>query len=350
MTLFLNVDDLGKLLRKMGNTAFMEGLLDYMESDFIRWAEFDKTARTAAHSKEGVIELMPVADDVNYGFKYVNGHPKNPLSGLSTVMAFGALSNVQTGYPKLLSELTLSTAIRTAVTSVMAAKALAREVPKTMGVIGCGAQSDFQVIAFHQLMAINEVRLFDIDDHAIDKVINNLKQYPNLKVIKATSAKACVAGADIVTTITADKTNARILTPDMIEAGMHINGVGGDCSGKTELHPEVLKSGKIFVEHEPQTRIEGDIQQLSADHPVHKLWHVIAGVEQGRDSQEQITIFDSVGFALEDLSILRYLYDLAIKFNIGEKVEIVPTLTNPKDLYCRILTSTTHQQLADSLA
>ncbi len=337
MTLFLDVNNVGALIRKIGNTAFMEGLLHYMESDFTRWSDFDKSARTAAHSKDGVIELMPVADDLNYSFKYVNGHPKNPHLGLSTVMAFGALSDVETGYPKLFSELTLSTAFRTAVASIMAAKVLVKRDPSTMGVIGCGAQCEFQAIAFHTLLGVNEIRLFDIDPSAVTKVIKNLKKYPNLRVIQSPSAKVCVAGADIVTTITADKTNATILTPDMVEAGMHINGVGGDCPGKTEIHSEILKSGKIFVEHEPQTRIEGDIQQLSASHPVHKVWQVIAGKEIGRDSQEQITIFDSVGFALEDFSVLRYLYDLAVKFNIGETVELVPSLENPKDLFSRTL-------------
>jgi len=337
MTLFLDVNNVGALIREIGNTAFMKGLLHYMENDFTRWSEFDKSARSAAHSEDGVIELMPVADDLNYSFKYVNGHPKNPHLGLSTVMAFGALSDVETGYPKLLSELTLSTAFRTAVASVMAAKVLVKRTPNTMGVIGCGAQCEFQAIAFHTLLGVNEIRLFDIDPSAVTKVIKNLKKYPNLRIIKSSSAKACVAGADIVTTITADKTNATILTPDMVEAGMHINGVGGDCPGKTEIHSEILKSGKIFVEHEPQTRIEGDIQQLSASHPVHKIWQVIAGKEIGRDSQEQITIFDSVGFALEDFSVLRYLYDLAVKFNIGETVELVPSLENPKDLFSRTL-------------
>ena len=69
-------------------------------------------------------------------------------------------------------------------------------------------------------------------------------------------------GADIVTTVTADKAYATILTPDMIEPGMHINAVGGDCPGKTELHADVLRGARVFVEYEPQTRIEGDIQQL----------------------------------------------------------------------------------------
>ncbi|RBW44930.1 ornithine cyclodeaminase [Psychromonas sp. B3M02] len=333
MTLFLDVNAASKLVSRLGVSEFMFGLLAYMEDDFCHWPEFDKSARTAAHSDVGVIELMPVADQVHYGFKYVNGHPTNPLQGLSTVMAFGALSDVSTGFPRLLSELTISTGLRTAVASAMATKALARADSSTLGLIGCGAQSTFQAIALHCLVGIQEVRLFDIDADAIDQVAMHLSAYPALTVIKAASAKACVKGADIVTTVTADKAYATILTLDMIEPGMHINGVGGDCPGKTELHIDVLKAGKIFIEHEPQTRIEGDIQQLPADYPVHPLWKVIKGEEQGRDEPQQITIFDSVGFALEDLSVLRYLFEQAVKHNIGEKIDLVPEMENPKDLF-----------------
>jgi len=311
----------------------MRGLLDYMQDDFCRWESFDKSARTAAHSQVGVIELMPVADDVNYGFKYVNGHPSNPAQGMSTVMAFGALADVATGFPRLLSELTISTALRTAVTSVMAAKALANPDSSIMGMIGCGAQSEFQAIAFHSILGVTELRIFDIDAQAMEHVTAHLSAYPNLNVIKASSAEECVRGANIVTTVTADKAYATILTPNMIEPGMHINGVGGDCPGKTEIHADVLKAGKIFIEHEPQTRVEGDIQQLPADHAVHPLWKVIAGVEKGRDDSAQVTIFDSVGFALEDMAVLRYIYDQAMKLKMGEMIALVPKMENPKDLF-----------------
>jgi ornithine cyclodeaminase len=112
-----------------------------------------------------------------------------------------------------------------------------------------------------------------------------------------------------VTTVTADKTNATILTADLLEPGMHINGVGGDCPGKTELHADVLRQCAVFVEYEPQTRIEGDLQNLPADFAVTELWQVLARPSAWPHDQRgrQVTVFDSVGFALEDYSALRYL-------------------------------------------
>ncbi|MEM6641304.1 MAG: ornithine cyclodeaminase [Pseudomonadota bacterium] len=333
MTRFIDVTTLGKLVGRVGVTPFIAGLTDTIEADFKRWPGFDKSPRAASHSDVGVIELMPVADDTRYAFKYVNGHPSNTKLGLSTVMAFGALADVDTGYPRFLSELTLTTAFRTAATSVMAARALARPDSRVMAMIGCGAQSEFQAVAFHDLLGIETVRVFDVDVAAIAKFERNLKHVDGLEIVVAADTAEAVRGADIVTTATADKTWATIITPDMLAPGMHLNAIGGDCPGKTELHVDVLRAGKVFVEYEPQTRVEGDIQQLGADEGVFDLWKVLTGDIVGRDDADQITVFDSVGFALEDFSALRYVYELALQHELGEDIELVPELPDPKDLF-----------------
>lgn len=337
MTRFVDVPNLARLVQTVGIPDFLEGMASYLEADFCRWEAFDKCPRTAAHSDVGVIELMPVADDHRFGFKYVNGHPSNTQKGLSTVMAFGAFAEVETGYPLLLSELTITTAFRTAAMSAVAAKALARPQSKSMAIIGCGAQSEFQAIAFHRLLGIEELVIYDIDRNAMHKLERQLASFPGINVRAADTALDCVAGVDIVTTVTADKTWATILTPDMVAPGMHINGIGGDCPGKTELHADVLRAGSIFVEYEPQTRVEGDIQQLPDDHPVTPVWQVLAGQHDGRSSADEITIFDSVGFALEDFSALRYVYDMAREHNVGETIALIPELDDPKNLFERVL-------------
>jgi len=333
MTRFIDVPALSNLVQQVGVTRFIEQLAEVIREDFLRWEDFDKSARVASHSSLGVIELMPVADARHYAFKYVNGHPGNTAKGLHTVMAFGVLADVATGYPLLLSELTLTTALRTAATSALAAQALARPGSRRMALIGNGAQSEFQALAFHSLLGVDELRVFDVDPTATDKLLRNLAAYPALRVRRAASTAEAVRGADIVTTVTADKTLATILTPEMIEPGMHINAVGGDCPGKTELHPEVLRRARVFVEYEPQTRIEGDIQQLARDFPVVDLWRVLAGTTVGRQRDTQVTVFDSVGFALEDYSALRYVHALARERAIGQEVDLVPPADDPKDLF-----------------
>ena len=348
-TQFLSAQDVATIVTQMGAAATLRRLADYIEEDYLRWQDFDKCARVASHSAGGVIELMPIADAHTYAFKYVNGHPKNTLAGLPTVMAFGVLADVATGVPQLLSELTLTTALRTAAMSALAARALARPSSQSMALIGNGAQSEFQALAFHHLLGIQEIRLFDTDPAATAKLMRNL-QHTALRLIACTSIARAVRGSDIVTTVTADKTNATILTPELIEPGMHINGVGGDCPGKTELHPDVLRGASVFVEYEPQTRIEGDLQHLPADFAVTELWRVLSRKAPGRTSEREVTVFDSVGFALEDYSALRFMRDAARELGLGQRLSLIPELDNPKDLFSLIRPVSAVLPTADSRA
>src|ERR1700727_3123669 len=223
---YIGTERLRELVARIGVGSFIEELAGEIASDYRRWDEFEKSARHASHSATGVIELMPTTDGRMYSFKYVNGHPKNTARGLLTVTAFGVMAEVATGYPVLLSEMTFMTALRPAAVSALAATRMARSSSRVMAIIGNGAQSDFQVIAFHRMVGIRQVRLYDTDSEATAKLIRNLTrlQLPNLSVTRCDSTAEAVRGADIVTTVTADKCNATILTPQMIQPGMHLNG------------------------------------------------------------------------------------------------------------------------------
>lgn len=335
---YIGVSDVQRLVQSMGAGVFIERLAAEIEADYRRWSEFEKSSRLASHSALGVIELMPTSDGRFYSFKYVNGHPKNTAAGLLTVMAFGVLADVDTGYPLLLSELTVTTALRTAAMSALAAKWLARADSRTMALIGNGAQSEFQAIAFCRMLGVEVLRLYDVDGAASAKLERNLRALPELaavKIVRASSSADACKGADIITTVTADKKNAVILTPPMVRAGQHINALGGDCPGKTELHADVLRmpAARIFVEYEPQSRIEGEIQQLSQDFPVTEFASLVRGTAAGRQTPQDITIFDSVGFALEDYSALRFLHALLQQDPKRRQIDLVPQLADPKDLY-----------------
>ena len=329
---FVSVENMMRLVLHVGVETMLAELAVEIERDFARWPLFDKTPRVASHSDIGVIELMPTSDGETYGFKYVNGHPSNTRQGLQTVTAFGLLADVATGYPLMLSEMTILTALRTAATSAMAAKWLAPKGATTMAMIGNGAQAEFQALGFKAICGISELRLYDIDPAATAKCARNLAGR-GLKVVPCKTAEEAILGAQIVTTCTADKQYATILTDNMIGAGVHINAVGGDCPGKTELHRGVLEAATVFVEFEPQTRIEGDLQQMSADFPVTEFWQVLAGRAAGRSSAAQVTVFDSVGFALEDYSALCFLHEAAVELGLGEFIELVACSDDPKDLF-----------------
>ncbi len=329
---FVSVDHMMKLVHAIGIERMLSDIAGYIEDDFRRWEIFDKTPRIASHSLEGVIELMPTSDGKLYGFKYVNGHPRNMKAGLQTVTAFGLLSDVATGYPVLLSEMTFLTALRTAAMSAVAAKHLAPRNAATMAIIGNGCQSEFQAFAFRALLGIENLRLYDVDPAATEKCARNLARH-GFKITRCATAMAAVEGAEIITTVTADKQYATILTDNMVGTGIHINAVGGDCPGKTEIHRDVLLRSSIFVEYPPQTRIEGDIQQLDPDHPVEELWKVIAGTAAGRTDQRQITLFDSVGFAIEDFSALRYVHERIREAGTYAELDLIADPDDPRDLF-----------------
>jgi ornithine cyclodeaminase len=332
---FVDVHHMTRWAADCGVEKIIAEMIEYIEDDFRRWPSFDKIPRVASHSEVGVIELMPTSDGVEYAFKYVNGHPSNPVNGYQTVTAFGVLSDVATGYPTFWSEMTLLTALRTAATSAMAAKYLARSNAQTLALIGTGTQSEFQALSMRAALGIDTLRIWDTDPAAMEKFVRNATPL-GFHIHVASSALDAVSGADIVTTCTADKTNATILTADMLDVmapGVHINAIGGDCPGKTELDAAILTRGDVFVEFPEQTFIEGEIQQMPADFPITELWEVISDRAPGRTSDDQITIFDSVGFAVEDFAALRYVRDAVNGTDFYETVDLIASPGDPKNLF-----------------
>jgi ornithine cyclodeaminase len=337
MTGFVSVQNMLLWISKQGIAPILTGMVDTIEQDFRRWPEFDKTERLANHTPFGVIELMPISDPDLYSFKYVNGHPLNPARGYQTVTAFGVLADVHNGYPVFLAEMTVLTALRTAATSAMAARALARRDSAVMTMIGAGSQAEFQAIAFREVLGIQHLRVYDTDPRATEKLVRNLAPL-GFDIHVCTSGPEAVHGADIITTCTADKAHATVLSSPDVAPGVHINAIGGDCPGKTELDAAILHRGTVFVEFEPQTRIEGEIQAMPEDFPVTQLWKVLTGDADGRTDDDHITVFDSVGFAIEDYSALRYLRENVSGTALCEEIDLVADPDDPKDLFGFTLT------------
>ncbi|GAB2536937.1 ornithine cyclodeaminase [Brachybacterium huguangmaarense] len=333
MTDFVGVSALARWLRQCGTQQVIAEMTDRLEDDVRRWKDFEKQPRIASHSPVGVIELMPAADAERYGFKYVNGHPSNPARGFQTVTAFGALAEVHNGYPVLLSEMTLLTALRTAATSALAARHLARRDSRRAALIGTGCQAPFQALGLRAELGIEDLAIFDTDPVAMDTFTEHAEAL-GFRVCRAGSAAEAVADADVITTCTADKQRATVLARADIPRGAHINAIGGDCPGKTELDPGILDDAAgVFVEFTPQTRIEGEIQAKAPDFPVTELWEVVTGIAPGRTDAADLTVFDSVGFAIEDFSALSYLYEKLHGTEFVEDIDIIADPRDPKDLF-----------------
>jgi len=328
----LTISDVRAIINVLGLESFLWRLVTALETDFRRWPEFQKSVRQATHYAHGVIELMPCSDQEFYTFKYVNGHPGNTGHGKLNVVAIGQLSSVATGYPLMISEMTVLTALRTAATGVVAAKYLARDDSQSLAIIGNGVQSEFQTIVLAQLFPVREVRYYDTDDKAMTKFATNLSGYP-FALKPCRNIAEAIQGAAMIVTATAAKKKQCLFTFDQVAPGTYIQGIGGDCPGKTELSRELMQNAKVVVEHTPQSLVEGDIQQCSAADIYAELWQLVCQIKTGRENDTEITVFDSVGFALEDFSILKMMYDLAHEYQLGTDFELLPELDDPKNLY-----------------
>jgi ornithine cyclodeaminase len=328
----LAVTDIQKLIQIIGLGNFFQLIISALEQDFGRWHQFLLSPRHGTYYRDGVIELMPCSDKQLYAFKYVNGFPNNPLKGKLSVVAIGALSDAANGYPLMLSEMTLLTAFRTAAAGVLAAKYLARENSKSLTIIGTGAQAEFEVLAFAGFFRLEEVRFFDIDPMAMTKFSKNLAGQ-KFRLTPCKNTIEAVRGADIVITATAAQKRQSLFRFEDIAPGTYINAMGGDSPGKTELPEELLKQVKLVVEYKLQSLLEGEVQQCDTDIIYAELWQLVCKHKPGRQNDQEVTLFDSVGFALEDYSILRVVYGLAEKHQLGTELELIPELNDPKNLF-----------------
>ena len=334
--LLLESPDIRSIIKNTGLKEFYLHLCAHLTEDFSNWHQFQHSSRHAFYVPNGVIELMPICNDDLYSFKYVNGHPSNPSNNKLNVIAFGVLADVASGYPLMMSCMTLLTALRTAAISALASSHLAKKDSKRLAIIGCGAQSEFQILAHHALFDLTEVRYFDIEAGAMARLAHNL-QHESFSLIPMNSVKEAIDSADIIVTSTAAKGKHHVLQLDWLTPGQHISAIGGDSPGKTELDPEILKHSRVVVEYFPQTSHEGEIQNLGDEalhHVYAELWEILGGFKSGREDASGISVFDSVGFALEDFSVLRLCYQLAVAYHVGKEINVIPdTLTDSKNLY-----------------
>ncbi|MDF1684949.1 MAG: ornithine cyclodeaminase [Legionellaceae bacterium] len=334
--LLLDTADIHTMVKHVGLSKFYLQLLEQLEKDFKNWEQFKKSPRHAIHVEGGVMELMPICDDAYYSFKYVNGHPGNPLQGQLNIVGLGMLADIKNGYPLMLASMTILTAIRTAAVSALSSQYLAKQSSKKIAIIGCGAQSEFQILAHHAIFNLDEVRCFDLASDAMERFARNLAS-ESFDVMMAGTYLEAISGADIIITSTSRKGKHEVLHLNDITPGQHICAIGGDSPGKTELDPNLLKQAKLVIEYFPQTQEEGEIQNLkpdAAEHIYAELWELVNKTKPGRLDDYEITVFDAVGFALEDFSVLKLCYALAEKQKLGTRFDLDGgVLEDPKDLY-----------------
>ncbi|MDD5191245.1 MAG: ornithine cyclodeaminase family protein [Dehalococcoidales bacterium] len=265
---------------------------------------------------------MPAALPGAAGMKWVNVHPANRAKGLPSVMALIIYSDAATGYPLAIMDATDITAFRTGATAAIAAKYLARKNSKTLGIIGGGKQAETQIKAHAMMFKLVEIRIYDIDPEAINRLRARLPEF----TLTAASIEQAM-NSDIVCTLT--PAHAPVVKKEWVKPGLHINAVGADAEGKEELEPAILRMATVVVDDFRQAVHAGEINVpisrclYTKDEIYASLGEIILGQKPGRASDKQITIFDSTGVAIEDIATAKLIYDRAVKQNIGLKVDIL---------------------------
>lgn len=264
--------------------------------------------------ERGDFRAMPASIPGAAGIKWVNVHPGNPPIGLQTVMATIIYSDPLTGYPLAIMDGTDITAYRTGATSAVASKYLARKDSHTLGIVGAGHQARTQLLAVAEIFKFTQIKVFDRLESVTRKFVADFeKDYP---VVAAKSIEETV-DADIVCLVV--PTREPVVMAKWIKPGTHVNAVGADAAGKIELEPTIHKKARVVVDDPEQSMHGGEInvavsKGLFSAKDIHAtLPQVVSGQKPGRTDDKQITIFDSTGLAIEDISTARFIYDRAMK-------------------------------------
>ncbi len=275
----------------------------------------------------GDLRTMPSfleAQDIT-GVKIVNVHPDNLKIGLPTVMALVVLNSTETGAPLAIMDGTYLTDIRTGAAGGIAAKHLARPDSKVVGMVGAGNQARTQLLALAQVFDIEQVRI-------TSKVISHYKEFEkemegivDCELLKTPHVEE-VCDCDILVTTT--PVRSPVVKSDWVKEGTHINAIGADAKGKQELDSQLLARAKVVVDDIVQASHSGEVNVplssgvISSEDIYCELGEVIAGVRSGRESDEEITVFDSTGLAIQDLSTANLVFEKAVERGIGMRLEM----------------------------
>jgi len=275
----------------------------------------------------GDLRTMPAyleEEDIT-GVKIVNVHPGNPALGLPTVMALIVLISPQTGAPIAIMDGTYLTDIRTGAAGGIAAKYLARKDSKVIGMIGAGNQARTQLEALSEVFEPELVKVTSRTKESCEQFIREAADIISCEIrYEETIENVC--DCDILVTTT--PTRKPIVKAQWIKEGTHINAIGADAVGKEELDPELIIRSKIVVDDIVQALHSGEVnvplsKHYISENDIHaQLGEVIVGLKPGRTSEEEITIFDSTGLAIQDVANAHLIYQRALSKGLGKQVRM----------------------------
>ena len=286
----------------------------------------DMPAKSYLYFKNGDLRSMPAyihgqGFDIA-GIKSVTVHPDNARHNLPTVMAVIILTDPKTGFPLAILDGTYLTSIRTGAAGALAAKYLSRKNAKIAGFVGSGVQARTQLACIREVRKLKTVKVwqFNAEDQYAPAFKKWVEKTYKLETIISPDIDAVTTGVDILITTTP----SRKALVKKVSPGTHINAIGADAQGKQEIDPKILKQAGIVIDDWAQASHSGEInvpfskRQITRKNIYAGLGDIVAGTNKGRTSGEEITLFDSTGLAIQDVSCAYVVYQ-ALKDKPGTK-------------------------------
>jgi alanine dehydrogenase len=261
------------------------------------------------------------------GLKWVNVHPGNPAQGLLTVMAKILLNDPDTGLEFADLDGTHITDYRTGAAGGVAVRHLARPDAARLGLIGAGVQARTQVAAILKVRPIQEIVVYDRHLTCSRPFAEQMAAAYGIAARPTEDPAEAVQGRDIVVTTTPSRTP--VVQRQWVSPGTHINAIGADAAGKQELDPAILTAAKVVVDDWAQASHSGEINvalaqgRLTPAQIYGPLGEIVAGKKPGRETPQEITVFDSTGLIIQDLALGLAVYQAAQERGLGEEKDFL---------------------------
>lgn len=269
-----------------------------------------------------------ISDPQCYGVKLVSLFPDNPSRGLSGHRGAVVLFEAETGGAVAMMDAGLLTAIRTAAASAVATRALARPEARVLTIIGTGEQAEHHLTAMLAVRPVQEVRIIGRrPERAAEFAEHAAAHHPGLRISHGVDARAAVAGADIICTVTNSATP--VLMGEWLEPGQHLNIVGASMPAKREVDDAVVLCAALFCDYRPSLLAQaGEVVEMIAAgtvteaHLQGEIGAVLAGLVPGRQAADQITLYRSLGVTAQDLAVAHHVLGAAEASGRGQQVSL----------------------------
>ncbi|MGH7774035.1 MAG: ornithine cyclodeaminase family protein [Candidatus Binatia bacterium] len=278
---------------------------------------------------KGRITSMPayLSEDKALGMKVVTYFQENPKQGLPVILATITLYSPDTGKLMAIMEGSYITAIRTACVSAVATKALANPETPVMGILGAGVQARAHILALSKVKRISKIKVHSPSGKSAQRLKEELEPQVGVEIEAVRSAAETVQEADLVVTVTTAK--EPILRADWLKSGIHINAVGSHRPDLREIDAATVKRAKVVVDSREAIMAEcGDVLlaikegAIREDHVHAEIGEVLAGKRPGRTDTKEITLYKSVGIAIQDVAAAQLVYKKALQQRAGVSVDI----------------------------